>query len=104
MSEFCKIPIDPGRERDPLMKESFAYMEPDYPKENVSARTFVWGFDSKVFVAQMEIARLIHTFLQYDKKARIVLEYDPGQERMSISGYMERDEAIQRAHQEFHLD
>ena len=48
---------------------------------------------SESFVFLNELCRLIFTGTQWDKKAQIILEYDPQQEKMLVSTAMDRREA-----------
>lgn len=56
--------------------------------------------NSNMFVVLREIARLIVRGSEWNKKSRIVLEYDPQQEKMRITTFMTADEAALRASQE----
>lgn len=99
MSEFCKIPIDPEGNGD----RSFSYLKKDYPMDT-NAEMFCSRFNSMFFVFMWELAQRIHELMAWDKKARIVLEYDPEQKWMSVRGFMERGEAIQMANRRLHPD
>ena len=48
---------------------------------------------SESFVFLNELCRVIFTGTEWNKKARIVLEYDPQQKLMQIMTLMDRDEA-----------
>ena len=49
--------------------------------------------DSDTFVVLREIVRVIFRGIECKKKSRIVLEYDPQQEKMRIATFMTADEA-----------
>ena len=54
--------------------------------------TNVLEIPSESFVFLNELCRLIFTGTQWDKKAQIILEYDPQQEKMLITTAMDRRE------------
>lgn len=90
MKEFCNIPINPAdwpsllseRERD---RDAFAETHPVSPTRHIYIR-------SEAFVAIYELARAIAEGAAWNKKARIVLEYDPQAAKMPITVFMESAE------------
>ncbi|MBQ8109411.1 MAG: hypothetical protein IJ124_04515 [Clostridia bacterium] len=55
---------------------------------------------SNTFVILREIARLVVLGSEWNKKSRIVLEYDPQKKKMRITTFMTADEAALRTSQE----
>lgn len=52
------------------------------------------NMQSDFFVALREIARMFVNGTEWNKKARIVLNYDPQEPRMTIETFMEQGESI----------
>ena len=90
MKELCDIPINPTDntkmviEAD-LHRESFAKEHLVTPTRHINVR-------SVAFIVIRELARAIANGTDWNKKARIVLEYDPQAEKMPITIFMESDE------------
>lgn len=62
------------------------------------------NMQSNFFVALREIARMLVNGTEWNKKARIVLEYDPKKPRMTIETFMEQGESIPLEDREDFLD
>ena len=60
---------------------------------NENVVTGCFHIQSNVFTTFIHLARVIHEGTAWNKKARIVLEYDPQQKLMQIMTLMDRDEA-----------
>jgi len=93
MSSICDIEINPGAVSDIVCQscrdsDKFRQENAVIPTANVST-------DSRFFSAIISIAQIIADGTKYNKKARIVLEYDPQMPKMQITTYMSRDEAPQ---------
>lgn len=90
MKEFCDIPINPSDSVDLLCecdrdRAAFAEAHPVSPTRRIDIR-------SEAFVAIYELARSIVEGAAWNKKARIVLEYDPQASKMPITVFMESAE------------
>lgn len=90
MKEFCDIPIKPNDSVELLCeydrgRAAFAAAHPVCPTRRIAVRP-------EAFVAIRELARAIVEGTAWDKKARIVLEYDPQAPKMPITVFMESDE------------
>ena len=87
------IPINPERLR--VVRERW---DPkDYPGDAPIVPTCSFSVASDMFVFLREMARMFFNGTEWNKKARIVLEYDPQAARMVIKTFMERDEATPAA-------
>ncbi len=100
MKELCDIPINPSDEPEMIFhrekdREAFAKEHPVSPTRRISIR-------SEAFVVIRELARAIVEGAAWDKKARIVLEYDPQAEKMPITVFMESAELPPPGDQECH--
>ena len=90
VNTICDLPINPH-----ALHEIREQWNPrDYPGETVVVPTASFAAKADTFVLLREIARMIVTGTEWNKKARIVLEYDPQAEKLEIKTFMERDEAI----------
>ena len=99
-NSFLDAPIDPERVfavRD-IWETSFR------PEDSDVVATRHVSLDSKCFVILREIAKMFVNGTKWNKKARIVLEYDPQAEKMAIKTFMEYGEADAPAHQELSRD
>ena len=86
---FLETPINPEGIR--LLRET--WNPKDYPGQSVVVPTNHISVRSEVFVVLREMARMIVNGTEWNKKARIVLEYDPQCQKTEIKTFMERDEA-----------
>lgn len=87
-AKMTQVPIDPQALRD----DWYRYMDQGTPGDDpltVTNRTLI---KSNGFVAILSICDAILHGVSWNKKARIVLDYDPQQEKMSVTTLMESDE------------
>lgn len=80
-----KIPINPKERRD----EALHAMSTGEETESGVRAAWALSFPAKFFVVMQEIANVIYRTTDYKKKARIVLEYDPRREKMTLSTFTE---------------
>lgn len=92
-----KIPINPSARRNEALH---AMAGGEKPTDGVQA-SWAMSFPSKFFAVMLEIANVIYRTTDYKKKARIVLEYDPRQEKMTLSTFTEDAEPNEREDREF---
>lgn len=88
-NSFNYIPIHPGDFQsvlDAWDPSSVHGHTPIVPTNRISV-------DPRYFIFLLELAQTIESGTKWDKKARIVLEYDPHCPKMEIRTFMERDEA-----------
>lgn len=90
LSALCRIPID-GEGASIPAKNMLG--EP-FPDEWVVLPTRQLYVSANAFTAFLELARTIANGLEWNKKARIVLEYDPGQSKFTVTTFMEAGEAV----------
>ena len=92
MKEFCDIPIHPqdgpqmARESE-WDREAFAEKHRVVPTGRVSV-------SSNLFPIMLTAMQQIVQGTRWDKKARIVLEYDPQNQKMEIVSVMESGESV----------
>lgn len=87
---FNNIPIQPGTFQsvlDAWNPNSIYGHTPVVPTNRMSV-------NPRCFVFLRELARLIVNGTEWNKKARIVLEYDPDAPKMEVRTFMERDAAL----------
>ncbi len=90
-NSFADMPISPDKNKE----MAALYWDPrNYPGDTPCVPTWAVSVKSNIFVIIREIARLIVNGTESNKKARIVLEYDPQSEKMFIQSFMTRDEAV----------
>ena len=88
------IPIDPGRDVE-LYLDRIKELdtENEYRGEDTAlVITNQVSPSANVFIVLREIARSFVNGTKWNKKACVVLEYDPQQDKMSITSFMERGE------------
>ena len=100
VKQFCDMPINPKA----LHGIREQYDPKAYPGDSVNVPTASIAAKSEVFVLMREIARMFVNGTEWNKKARIVLEYDPQVEKLEIKTFMERDEAIPVADRQSFLE
>ena len=86
-----KIPINPKERR----REAAQAMSTDEKPGTGVRASWAMSFPAKYFVVMREIANVIYHTTSYKKKARIVLEYDPRQEKMVLSTFTESAEPLE---------
>lgn len=97
---ICNIPINPE-----ALHEIRERWDPgDFPGDTAVVPTASVAAKADTFVLLREIARVIVNGTEWNKKARIVLEYDPQAEKLEIKTFMERDEATPVADRQSWLD
>lgn len=100
MSEhFFDSPINPGALAE--MKKTL-YSDPyGFIEGKTTVPTQCMSIKNEVFVALLEMASAISAGLDWDKKGRIVLEYDPSARRFEVVTFQEVcDLDIDPAHEE----
>ena len=92
MKKLLDIPIDPD-----VLRASFDECDWALNKNTGNQNVITRRADvvSECFVFLHSLAGMIYKGTMWNKKARIVLEYDPDKNKMAIFSVMERDEAIQ---------
>lgn len=88
-NDYMTYPIDPDR----LLGMRDVWATSLQPEEHDVVPTRHVSLESKCFVILREIAKMFVDGTKWDKKARIVLEYDPHAERLVIKTFMEYGEA-----------
>lgn len=101
MSEYRKnpmlsIPIDPNVQSDCFIHRISGLEE----STELLKMTDACFFPSEFFVVLRAISRVIFKGTEWNKKARIVFEYDPQQKKMTVSSFMESGELSQGEGQE----
>lgn len=87
VEELCSMPIEPGRFRN--MKAEL-HADPDRFIEGKKViPTQIATIDTKAFVAFLELAGDIYAGLDWSKKGRIVVEYDPQDKKFSVATFQE---------------
>ena len=91
MKEIYDVPIDAEAARESIKKfhidrEGFGRKHPTIPTGHVS-------LSSNAFPAMLTVIQQIVQGTRWDKKARVVLEYDPQAEKMEIDVFMESPES-----------
>lgn len=97
---FIETPIDP---------EALGLMRPlwnpkEFPGDSPIVPTDAMSMRSEVFILLRELARMFYNGTEWNKKARIVLEYDPDKPKVQIRTFMERDEVIPVGDRQSFLD
>lgn len=92
MKEFCDISIGPQDGPQMVMesemdREAFAEKHCTVPTGRVSV-------SSNLFPIMLKAMQQIVQGTRWDKKARIVLEYDPQNKKMEIVSFMESAESV----------
>ena len=90
LEQFCKIPISAD---DTWINFEHTSGEP-FPEDwsNVPTRQFCVKSNYIIFLT--EVARIITEGMKWNKKARIVMEFDPSQDKFSVTVFMESGEAV----------
>lgn len=93
MKGLCDIPIDAEAAKESIRKfhidrEGFERKHPTIPTGHVSV-------SSNAFPVMLAAMQQIVQGTRWDKKARIVLEYDPQAEKMEIDVFMESHDAAE---------
>ena len=91
MARISDIPINP----EAIERERIHHYPCNSPGDTTLTPTSGVYIRSEGFVAMREIADAICQGTRWNKKARIVVEYDPSQEKMSIMTFMESSELAQ---------
>ena len=92
MASISDIPINP----DEVRKGHVHYLATGEPSESLLTPTSCISVPAQhSFVLIRELANAIYAGTRWNKKARIVVEYDPSQEKMSIMTFMESSELAQ---------
>ncbi len=81
------VKIDPAK----AIKDLHRYQSCHQPSGHELTATDGVHMPSDIFVALTVLAQAIHEGTRWNKKARIVLEYDPDKEKMSVVTFMESD-------------
>lgn len=97
--DICNVPIDPEK-----LNRTARPMYGEVPEGAACVPTGRVYISSNEFVIFREIAKMIARGTEWNKKARIVLEYDPQMEKMTIATFMEPGEADAPECQESSLD
>lgn len=89
---LCDLPIDPKQLQADCL-EALAHPEEhaDAHANVITAKTSFAAKDG--FLLVREIARVIYNGTAWHKKARIVLEYDPQEERLTVCSMTAKGEA-----------
>ena len=95
--DFNYIPIHPGKFQSVLD----AWNPDSVHSQTPVAPTNRMAVNPRCFVFLRELARLIVNGTEWNKKARIVLEYDPDEPKMEIKTFMQRDEALKPSDREW---
>lgn len=91
---ICDVPIDPEMVHEDVKA---VHQDADPDKGAFRGTHEVWPtsgihVNSEWFIVFMEACKAISEGCSWDKKARIVLEYDPGQKKMELRVYQESTE------------
>lgn len=89
------VPIDP----DEMRKQYCRHMNGIANREALEITNQVY-FPSSVFIVLQEIGRVFCEGTKWNKKARIVFEYDPEKKKMCVSSLMESAELDREEDQE----
>lgn len=87
IEQFMRIPIhiDSGNERIEALTQP--------PEDTELVATDSMSVEGEKFFAPLlRLAQLMHEGTRWNKKARIVLEYDPGVNRIHITSFMAKGE------------
>lgn len=99
IEHFCRGKIDPsiiGEMKGKMMFDPHSFIE---GKELIP--TQIGTFRSSLFIAFMELAETICSGLDWNKKGRIVVEYDPQQRNFHVATFQEaQDIGIGSDHEE----
>lgn len=87
MKEFCDIPIHP--KDGPQMIVENERDRAAFAESHCTVPTGHTSLSSNAFPAMLAVMQQIVQGTRWDKKARIVLEYDPQAEKMEIDVFME---------------
>lgn len=91
LKKYCEMPIEAGNTFDAYTKYSLIGGN-ELPSSYESVLTYTVKANGNFFVVLREIAKAFIKGTVWNKKARIVIEYDPGEDRMNFSTFMSRDE------------
>lgn len=91
---ICDVPIDPERMHEDMKS---VHMDDDPDKESFRRLHKVWpvsgiSVNSEWFAVFLAACQAIAEGCSHDKKARIVLEYDPEQRKTELAVYQESTE------------
>lgn len=98
LSGICNAPIDPDKMQKDYVDVNIKRMV--VPDDTACVPTSSVYTSSNYFVVLREIANAIVKGTVWNKKARIVLEYDPQDAKMAIVTFMEPDAAHSRERDE----
>ena len=97
MARISDIPINPEEIREGYVH----HLTTGEPSESLLTPTCCISVPAQhSFVLIRELGNAIYAGTRWNKKARIVLEYDPSYEKMSIMTFMESSELAQEAGRE----
>ena len=91
LSGICNTPINPDGMRK--MATDYLYLNKTRVRGVECVPTYTVQMKSDFFIVLREIADTILKGTVWNKKARIVLEYDPQEPKMTLTTFMEPDEA-----------
>ena len=91
LSGICNAPIDPDKMRRDYIDVNIK--KKVVPDDTACVPTGSVYMSSNYFIVLREIADAIVKGTVWNKKARIVLEYDPLEPKMTLTTFMEPDEA-----------
>ncbi len=90
---LCDVPIDPEQlYADCVEAMVYPLEHADRHANVITAKTSLPA--NNAFLVIREVARVIYKGTQWDKKARIVLEYDPQEEKLTVCSMMAGNEAL----------
>lgn len=81
---LLSVPIDPEVQSDYYIRRISGLEE----STELLKMTDACSFPSEFFVVLLKISRVIFKGTEWNKKARIVFEYDPQQKKMTVSSFM----------------
>lgn len=90
------VPIDPDVQRD----YHLSHVLMRRPGNKELEMTDQTSFSSQFFLVMQAISRVFYEGTKWNKKARIVFEYDPEKKKMSVSSFMESAELDREEDQE----
>lgn len=86
------IPIDPAKRLRDYWEGYFREERSKAPENHLLTATRHFGMKSESFVGVLELVRAISDGVRWDKKCRVVVEYDPEKEKVSVTTFMESGE------------
>lgn len=86
------IPIDPTQRVQEYLEDYFRQERGETAENHPLTPTRHFGMRNKHFVGVLELMRAIVDGVKWNQKCRVVVEYDPEKEKISVTTFMESGE------------